>query len=113
VAKLNIRQYIFKNLDTCQIASLLWRIFMDARRFFSRHLVRLIFVFGGAVCFFRPSFGVFGSSLIVVWRIMFSIFLREAQKCLASVAILSAICLVHGFILGKLFGSFPGGWLLS
>jgi hypothetical protein len=34
-AELNSRQYIFENLSARQIASLLWQIFMDARRFFS------------------------------------------------------------------------------
>jgi hypothetical protein len=29
------RQFVFENLDTRQIASLLWQIFIDARRFFS------------------------------------------------------------------------------
>jgi hypothetical protein len=34
-AELNNRQHIFEALDARQIASLLWQIFMDARRFFS------------------------------------------------------------------------------
>jgi hypothetical protein len=34
-AELNGRQYIFENLDQRQIASLIWQIFMDARRFFT------------------------------------------------------------------------------
>jgi hypothetical protein len=34
-AELNARQYVFETLDSRQIASLLWQIFMDARRFFS------------------------------------------------------------------------------
>jgi hypothetical protein len=34
-AELCHRQDIFKNLEARQIASLLWQIFMDARRFFS------------------------------------------------------------------------------
>jgi hypothetical protein len=34
-AELNTRQFIFETLDARQIASLLWQIFMDARRFFS------------------------------------------------------------------------------
>jgi hypothetical protein len=34
-AELNARQYVFEAIDPRQIASLLWQIFMDARRFFS------------------------------------------------------------------------------
>jgi hypothetical protein len=34
-AELNSHQHIFEALDAPQIASLLWQIFMDARRFFS------------------------------------------------------------------------------
>jgi hypothetical protein len=34
-AELISRQYTFENLDARQIASLLWQIFLDARRFFS------------------------------------------------------------------------------
>jgi hypothetical protein len=34
-AELISRQYIFETLDARQLASLLWQIFMDARRFFS------------------------------------------------------------------------------
>lgn len=34
-AELNSRQFIFESLDANQIASILWQIFMDARRFFS------------------------------------------------------------------------------
>jgi hypothetical protein len=34
-AEVNARQYIFEGLDSRQIASLLWQIFLDARRFFS------------------------------------------------------------------------------
>jgi hypothetical protein len=34
-AELNSRQFIFEALEANQIASLLWQIFMDARRFFS------------------------------------------------------------------------------
>jgi hypothetical protein len=34
-AELNTRQFIFESLDARQIASLLWQIFMDSRRFFS------------------------------------------------------------------------------
>jgi hypothetical protein len=33
-AELISRQYVFENLDARQIASLLWKIFMDAHRFF-------------------------------------------------------------------------------
>jgi hypothetical protein len=34
-AELNSRQFIFEALEANQVASLLWQIFMDARRFFS------------------------------------------------------------------------------
>jgi hypothetical protein len=34
-AELIARQYLFENLDARQIASLIWQLFMDARRFFS------------------------------------------------------------------------------
>jgi hypothetical protein len=34
-AELNNHQHLFESLDARQIASLLWQIFMDARRFFS------------------------------------------------------------------------------
>jgi hypothetical protein len=34
-AELNARQFIFEALEANQVASLLWQIFMDARRFFS------------------------------------------------------------------------------
>jgi hypothetical protein len=34
-AELNSRQFIFEVLEPNQVASLLWQIFMDARRYFS------------------------------------------------------------------------------